>query len=51
VLRLLAVEPAAASAEVVERLDPAAREGYWDRNVAGHVDDGTGRHVPPTTAG
>jgi hypothetical protein len=25
----------------VEWLDPAAQKGYWDRRIAGHVEDGT----------
>jgi hypothetical protein len=47
---VLAVERAGAPAEV-DRLDPAARKDYWDRNVAGHVDDGTGGDVPPNGNG
>jgi hypothetical protein len=47
---VLAVERTGGPAEV-ERLDPADREDYWDRDVAGHVDDGTGGDVPPNRDG
>jgi hypothetical protein len=47
---VVAVERAGAPAEVA-RLDPAARKDYWDRNVGGHVDDGTGGDVPPNGEG
>jgi hypothetical protein len=30
----------------VEWLDPASQKAYWDRHIAGHVEDGTGRCTP-----
>ncbi len=35
----------------VEWLDPAAQKDYWDRRIAGHVEDGTGRCTEPDDAG
>ncbi|HZB34412.1 MAG TPA: hypothetical protein VE465_29885 [Streptosporangiaceae bacterium] len=47
---VLAVERAGAPGQV-DLLGPAAREDYWDRHVAGHVDDGSGGDVPPNGDG
>ncbi len=35
----------------VEWLDPAVQKDYWDRRIAGHVEDGTGRCAEPDDAG
>jgi len=42
----VALERAPAGTADVEWLDPASQKAWWDRCIAGHVDDGSGRCTP-----
>jgi hypothetical protein len=50
---LVALEQKAVESEGFDLkwLEPATHGGYWQDHIAGHVDDGTGQHVPANNDG
>jgi len=42
----VAIERTPPGSQEIEWLDPAAQKKYWDRHIAGHVQDGTGHCTP-----